>query len=161
LIATPGLRCTSLLTLLVLIPMLGCLDPADRRPGLWLSGELVEDRTGEWTFTDDYREIMIEIQTAYWVPYSLTIFCVSIGDRLYVAARHPATKNWVRNVDRNPDVRLKIGVQLYEQRLVPVEANETHEAVYAAYAAKYEWPPISLEDRPEYRFFEVVDRGAG
>jgi hypothetical protein len=145
--------------LLVLVVMSGCLDPADRRPGLWLTGELVEDRVDEWSFTDDYREIMIETQTAYWLPHSLTIFCVSLGDRLYVAARHPSTKRWVSNVDRNPDVRLKIGGQLYERRLTRVEGGEEREAVYSVYATKYGWPPTAPEDRPEYRFFEVVDRG--
>jgi len=150
-------RC-SLFLLLVLAPLLGCVEPVDRRSGLWLSGDVVESPVSDWAFTSDHDEIMIETQTVYWLPHSVTIFCASDNGRLYVAARHPVGKRWVNNVDRDPEVRLKIEGRVYERRLVSVEGAESLEAVYALYAEKYGWPAIVPEERPPYRFFEVVER---
>ena len=153
------LRPALLVSLLILAPQLGCVEPADRRPGLWLSGDLAKGPVADWAFTADHREIMIETQTPYWVPHSVTILCASMGGRLYVAAREPAGKRWLDHVDRDPDVRLKIGDRLFEQRLALIEGAAAREAVYAAYVSKYGWTPIAPEWRPEFRFFEVVERG--
>ena len=62
------------------------------------------------------------------------------------------------NVNRDPEVRLKIGDLVYEQRLVPIDDAAVREAVYAAYAAKYQWD-VPPGERPPYAFFEVVERG--
>jgi hypothetical protein len=114
----------------------------------------------DWTFTTKQPLIMIETQTVYFVPDSVTIFRATSGERFYVAARNTAGKSWLENVLRNPDVRLKIGDRLYEQRLVPIEDEKESEVAYAAYVSKYGWPPTPPEQRSDYRFFEVVGRNA-
>ena len=147
----------SILAFLVVLPLFACIDPADRRPGLWLNGEVAEGG-GDWSFTDAHREIAIETRTPWLVPHSVTIVCAAKDGRFYVGARNPAGKRWVANVDGDPDVRLKIGDHIYEQRLVAMDDAEDQEAAYAAYAAKYGWPESPPEDRPPFRFFEVVAR---
>ncbi len=137
----------------------GCLDPKDRRPGLRLAGEVIADPVEDWSFTDGNPEIYIEVATPYLVPHSVTIVCAALDGRLYVGARHPTTKRWVAFVERDPNVRLKIGERVYERRLEVIDDPTKHEAVFHAYAAKYGWRPAPPENRPPLRFFEVVTRG--
>jgi hypothetical protein len=136
----------------------GCLDPKDRRPGLRLSGTVVTETVDDWSFADANREIYIEVATPYLVPHSVTIVCAALDGRLYVGARHPMTKRWVGYVERNPEVRLKIGDDVYEERLVPVDNAAEHDAVYDAYAAKYGWQAGPTAERPPMLFFRVVAR---
>lgn len=146
----------TLLALLALLP-LACIDPADRRPGLWLTGEIAEEAGGDWSFTDAHREIAIETRTPWLIPHSVTIVCAANEGRFFVGARNPEGKRWVANVDRDPDVRLQIEGRIYEQRLVPLEDDQDQATARAAYAAKYGWPE-SPADQPPIRYFEVVDR---
>ncbi len=138
--------------------LLACFEPSDRRPGTWLSGEVVEGAVDDWSFTNDHREIWIETRTPYLVPHSVTIVCAEADGKLFVAARNPDGKRWVANVDRDPAVRLKIGDRIYEQRLVPIESPEMLDTAYEAYAAKYGWERVPPAERPPTRFFEVVER---
>jgi hypothetical protein len=137
----------------------GCVDPSDRRPGTWLSGEVVTQPVDDWSFSDAHAEIRIETRTPWWIRHSVTIVCASRDGRLYVGARDPEGKRWVANVARDPRVRLEIGERLYEGRLVPVEDPARREEVYAAYAAKYAWPATPPEERPPLRLWEVVEPG--
>lgn len=132
------------------------MDPEDRRPGLWLSGEVATGAVDDWSFTDQHREILIETKTWYLIPHSVTIACTSVGGRLYVGARHPTEKRWVANVRRDPEVRLEIGGLIYERRLERVEDPGEQEAVYRAYAAKYGWEVVPPGERPELWYFRVV-----
>ncbi len=150
-------RC-SLAAFVPLLALAACIDPADRRPGLRLSGEVVKEGGGDWSFTDEHREIAIETRTPWLLPHSVTIVCAARNGRFFVGARNPEGKRWVRNVDRDPDVRLEIGGRVYEQRLAPLEDPADLEAAYSAYAAKYGWPETPPADRPPFRYFEVVAR---
>ncbi len=148
-----------ILALLALPALSSCIDPVDRRPGLRLGGEVVEEGGGDWSFTNEHREIAIETRTPWLLPHSVTIVCAARDGRFFVGARNPDGKRWVANVDRDPEVRLKIGGRVYEQRLLPLEDPADLRSAYEAYAAKYGWPESPPEDRPPFRYFEVVDRG--
>ena len=157
---TIGTRCTRGLRLvapLLVLLSAACIDPADRRPGLRLSGEVAESG-GDWAFTDAHREIWIETRTPWLIPHSVTIVCAATDGRFFVGARNPDGKRWVRNVDRDPEVRLEIDGRIYEQRLVSLEEPADLAVAYAAYAAKYGWPETPAADSPPFRFFEVVAR---
>jgi hypothetical protein len=136
----------------------GCLDPEERRPGLRLSGEAAPEPVLDWSFTDEYPEIYLETRPSYLVPHSVTIVCASLEDRLYVGARNPTEKRWVGHVGRNPDVRLKIGDNVYEARLERVSDPGEIAAVYGAYARKYGWEPEPRSERPEVWYFRVLAR---
>ena len=154
-------RLGSLLVLLAVAIPLGCIDPAERRPGLWLSGTTFEGEVTDWSFTDAHPQIFIETRTPYLLRHSTTIACAADGESFYVAARNPTGKRWVENVERDPNVRIEIAGTLYERKLEAIDDEEGIRAAYRAYAAKYGWPASPPPDAPETRYFRVVARDGG
>ena len=115
---------------------LSACEPQDRRPGLWLRGP-VQPYPEDWSFTDEHREIAIQVSAPYFLPHSVTIICGAHDGDLYVSAIRPETKNWPAWVTNDPNVVLKIGENLYEARLSRVEEPLTIATVLGAYASKY------------------------
>ena len=149
-------RTTSLAICAAVLAMSGCFEPKDSRPGVRLRGDVAATLPADWKFTDAHREIAIEVRTPYLLPHSVTIWCVSDGGDLYVAARSPETKKWPGWVDRNPHVRLRIGDSVYEARLSPLDDPTSVEQVQRAYAAKYDLE-VS-ESGPPLRYWRVLAR---
>ena len=67
-------------------------------PGLWLSGEVVKEPIDNWDWVLDVSHpergntIMLETQTWYGIPYSVTILPTPRGDKMYIGVhprRHP------------------------------------------------------------------------
>ena len=46
----------------------GCFSPEDRRPGLRLRGQVMATAPSDWAFTNEHREIAIEVRTPYLLP---------------------------------------------------------------------------------------------
>jgi hypothetical protein len=136
----------------------GCIDPADRRPGLWLTGTEVSEPVSDWSFTDAHPEIAVEVRTPYGLRHSVTIVCAQRDGQLYIGARDPSTKRWVSYVQRDPAVRLGIGGKIHPVRLEPLTSGDEREAVVHAYAQKYQRPLLPPEERPEILYFRVVPR---
>ena len=136
--------------------IVGCFGPSDRRPGTRLTGD-VAATPSDWSFTNDHKLIAIEVQTPYLLPHSVTIWCAEIDGHLYVGAREPETKRWPGWADRNPNVRLGIGPQIFEIQLVPLADPERLARLQRAYAAKYDLPPPSA-DSPVTRYWLVEAR---
>ena len=132
----------------------GCVDPVDRRPGLWLSGEVETAPVTDWSFTEGQREIFLETRTWYGIRHSVTVVCAVHNGALYVPSiyydggEYPDARHWHRNVARDPRVRLEIGDRLYERRAVLVTDPAEWSAVLAAFAQKMPfWR--ELADKPE------------
>ncbi len=89
----------------------GC-QPADERPGLWLSSELGAEPVRDWSFSDAVEEISVETRTWYGIPHSVTIWGATQGGRLYLPSLYydeeefPNGRLWNRNVVRYPGERL-------------------------------------------------------
>ncbi len=138
--------------------LLGC-DPQDRRVGLWLVGDVAETFPDDWSFIDDHREIAIQVATPYFIAHSVTIWCVQVDGRLFIAAGNAATKNWPGWVDDDPNVRLKIGEDVYEARLTDLVEPEAIQPVQEAYALKYDLGGGS-GDSGGTRYWRVQARGS-
>ncbi len=141
--------------ILAILVLAGC-EPENRTPGLWLSGTL-QPFPDDWGFVQDHREIAIEVATPYFIPHSVTIWCAEVDGQLYVGAREPETKRWPGWADRNPNVRLGIGSQTFDVRLVPLEDRKRIGRIQSAYATKYDLPPRSAES-PPIRYWSVEAR---
>ncbi len=135
----------------------GCIDPQDRRPGLWLRGDVAATLPEDWSFTDAHQEVAVEVRTPYFIPHSVTIWCASLDGRLVVGARAPETKRWPAWVDRDPNVRLGIGGDIYEVQLARLEDSAQLDRVRKVYASKYHLEPPP-EDAPPVRYWLVEPR---
>jgi len=135
-----------------------CFEPEGRRPGMRLAGE-VSDFPGDWSFSDAHREIAVEVATPYLIAHSVTIWCAVVDDSLYIGARNPDEKNWPGWVESDPNVRLQIGDQLIEGRLVVIERAKRIESIRAAYKKKYDLPDPPAEGSPPMRYWRVERRG--
>ncbi len=134
--------------------------PSDGRPGLRLPGEVHQQAVKNWSFTEDSGEIFIETVTSYWIPHSVTAWCVTVGNELYVYAEYADKKRWVANVARNPNVRLKIKDKVYEQKLVPVTDPTTIASIASGFVRKYEYEEEDYEVDEEMvvAYWRVVER---
>jgi hypothetical protein len=133
------------------------IEPSDERPGFGLAGEVHQQVVEDWSFTEDAKEIFIETVTSYWIPHSVTVWCVTVGNELYVAADHADKKSWVANVERDSNVRLKIKDRVYEQRLVPVADPTTIASIDSGFVRKYEYEE-GADEEMTVGYWQVVER---
>jgi hypothetical protein len=119
------------------------LDPHERRPGLWLTGERVATPVTDWSFTDQYPTIYLQTRTPYLLPHSVTITCIAHDGRLYLTSvfregsPFPRGKLWTADVMRDPHVRLKIGGRVYDQTLALVTDPVERATVLESKSKKY------------------------
>lgn len=148
-----------LVVALVVLRVVG-LDPNARRPGLWLSGELVTAPVTDWSFTDKYPNIYVQTNTWYLVPHSVTTGCTAKDGTLYLTSvyrpgqQFPRDRAWNRNFVRDPRVRLKIGDKLYDQKLALVMDEAEKDAVLEVKARKY--PQQRTVDKSRVYVFKVL-----
>ena len=144
--------------LVALVVVLGGCQPSDRTPGLWLSGD-VATTPADWSFSDQHREIYVQVDTPYFLPHSVTIWCAQLDGTLYIGARNPESKNWVGWMDSRRDIRLKIGEQLFDVRAADFDDEQTLTALRAAYAEKYDLPNTPSSSAPPIRYWRIDTRG--
>ena len=148
----------SLFTLLLLSLLLSACEPSDTRPGLWLSGE-VEAFPSDWSFTDEFKLIAVQVATPYGLPHSITIWCVQVEGNLYIAASAPESKGWPAWVENDPDIKLKFGDRLFEGRLQRLDNTDEISPVSAADAVKYQLTrDLAAAEGPGSRFWRVLAR---
>lgn len=148
--------------------LLASCEPQDRRPGLWLSGELVDTPVTDWSFTDATTEIFVETRTWWGIPHSVTTVCVALNGTLYVPSVYfeggefPDARLWNRNVVRDSRVRLKIGERVFEREAVLVEDPAEWNEVLAALGRKSSfWQDLAKKpesERPKIIFFRMDPR---
>ena len=147
-----------LLLLCAALLIVGC-QPRDVRPGLWVRGELVEDRVADWSFTDDVEEIFIETRPWYFLPHSTTIWCVERDGALYIGSYGEEKKTWEQNVARNPAAKLAISGRRYDVTVAPVTDPALVDELDLLYAEKYDMAEVFGEEVPEWWYYAVVQDG--
>ena len=130
------------LAVLIVILRITGLEPKDRRPGLWLKGDLVTMPVTDWSFVRQYPTDQIQTRTWYLIPHSVNTGFIVCNDQLYITSSfaagvpYPAGKSWVSSVYRDPHVRLKFGNQLFDRILSPVTDPAERAAVLQALAER-------------------------
>lgn len=121
-----------------------------RAPGLWLKGEVVTTPVTDWSFTNEFKTIKIQTETPIMLPYSVSIWCAVYNNNLYITSYRG--RRWVEDIVSNPQVRLKIGDQLFERKLALVEDTGEKRAVLQAKWQKYpEWKMPKVETAAVFR----------
>ena len=132
----------------------GC-PPTDRSlscrvPGLWIKGEPVTTPVTDWSFTDKIPEILIQTQTPYLVPHSVTIWCAVYNGDLYITSYRG--RLWVEDIIRDPHVRLKIADQVFDRTVSVVDDPAQKAAVLQAKGKKYpQWKVPSVTAATVFR----------
>jgi hypothetical protein len=104
-------------------------------PGLWLSGTVVKAPVTDWSFASQYKTDKVETRTWYGIPHSVTTGFIVYKGQLYLTSmfakgvHFPEGKSWVKNVMRDPHVRLKFGDGLYDCTLSHVTDPDERAAV--------------------------------
>jgi len=89
---------------------------------------------------DDWTEIarvdIVQLETHPQDPYSVKLWVVGIGPKLYVHAGANRT-TWVEHIEADPQVRLLVESSLYNLRAVRVVDSEEFRTFSDAYENKY------------------------
>jgi hypothetical protein len=133
-----------LVCLVVLVGVLRVtgLEPKDRRPGLWLKGDLVTEPVTDWSFVSKYATDRVQTRTWYFIPHSVNTGFIVYNNQFYLTSAfaagvpYPQGKSWVSNVYRDPHVRLKFGNQLFDRTLSPVTDPAERASVLQALAER-------------------------
>lgn len=146
--------------LLVVLSITG-FGPHGNTPGLWLKGSLVTTPVTDWSFTDKYETINVQTNTRYLLPHSVTTYCVSYNGQLYLTSvyraglTYPHGRSWNEDVARDPQVRIRIGDQLYDRTLSHVTDETLRQNVLAAKRKKY--PQQKIPPTSTVILFHVLD----
>lgn len=141
--------------LLVVMLSLGACEPSAQRPGILINGESAAFEH-DWSFTDEFSEISIQVRTPYLLPHAITIWCGSVDGELYLAAGAPDSKRWPGWVATDPHVGLRIGNKRYDVVLQLLQDGEILRRVQKAYAVKYKFPEPPPEATPTSRYWHVL-----
>jgi hypothetical protein len=137
-----GVGVACLVIALVALSITG-LDPKERRPGLWLRGEVVTTPVSDWSFTDRYPNIFVQTRSWYGLPHSVTTTITAHNGQIYLTSVYrpglefPRDRLWNKNIMRDPHVRLKIGDQVFDRTVALVTDPAEKDAVLATKAKKY------------------------
>jgi len=147
------MRPSILLGLLVL--SFGCGGPFAMIPGGALSGP-VQSAPSDWSFTNDVENIQLETRPED--PYSVTLWGVGVGSDFYVASGGGTESTWAQNIDANPDVRLRVGDDVYELLAVRTQEPADRERFLAAARLKYDNFEPSEEDASKAVLYRLEAR---
>src|SRR5579864_7252459 len=56
------------------------------RPGLWLRGEVVTTPVADWSFVKNYRTVLLQTRTPYFIPHSVRVGAMSRNGQLYIGS---------------------------------------------------------------------------
>lgn len=131
-------------------------------PGLWLSGTVVTTPVTDWSFADQYQTDKLQTRTWYMIPHSVTTGHIVHNGQLYITSFFPAGmpfpqgKSWVKNVMRDPHVRLKLGDRLYDCVLSPVTDPDEKAAVLGPRSKQNPQLLASNTNGPVMHLFRVL-----
>ncbi|HVB99945.1 MAG TPA: hypothetical protein VNJ12_11525 [Candidatus Dormibacteraeota bacterium] len=123
------------------------LDPSGHRAGLWLKGEQASC-PADWAFAAKYPTLMVETHPWYLIPHSVTIYFVTYQNQLYLHAdfppglTFPGGKSWTAAVARDPNVRIKMGKQLFDCKAVLNTDPGRFNALFEAFRKKISPKPV-------------------
>lgn len=136
----------------VLGACVGC-GPLVMVPGGELSGSL-KAIPADWSFSDAIETVQLETRPAD--PYSVNVWGVGLGSLFYVAAGD-AESRWALHIAEDPNVRLKLGDDLYELHATHTTDASELDAFLAALKQKYDFEP-EPDQRDEATLFRLEPR---
>lgn len=142
------MRARQLAPILALL-LAACNGPLPFLAGGKLSGESASAPT-DWSFAGDSGTAQLETRPED--PYSVNLVFTVLDGRAYVNAGDTETR-WVKNIEANPSVRLRIDGRLYDLRAERVTDRAEIEAFAAAWTSQssFRRDPATLDPVWIYR----------
>jgi hypothetical protein len=104
----------------------------------------------DWDWTEDVSTIQLETRPED--PYSVNIWAVGIGQKLYVHAGANRS-TWVENMEVNTSVRVRVDKKIYRLVAVRVYDQAEFDAFSIAYEEKYGSVPRNENVVDVYLFY--------
>ncbi len=144
----------ALFVLMLSVLYLNRSEPYGILPGKQLQGEEVAGPIDDWSFTLQHRRVINEVRPDN--PYSVNTSSLLVDGRLYLPSGSGGESRWARYLIEDPNMRLKVGGNLYKVRATRVEDPDQLNTVREAYRKKY---PGRLSDNvARFWFFQVESR---
>ena len=134
-------------------------DPIAFVAGRELTGNVVTTRVEDWSFAKDVPTVAIETRPA--APYSVTTWCFVHEGKLYIPASSGASKSWTHFAVSDPNVRVKIGDDVYPGLASRVTDPALREPLRRIAREKYELPaqmPAGMGSADEVWLFQIDSR---
>lgn len=154
-------RAIALLSLVGATVALGC--PLGPFPGGRLRGPVDPPPRQDWSFVR--RAERCQLETNPDDPHSINCWCVGWGSRVYVPTSmirgplDPAERGWVKNVESESEVRLRVDGRIYELDAVRVpEGGDEYDEVLAALEEKYGLDPAERDPEREIWIYRLEPR---
>lgn len=123
----------------------GCGGPLGPFAGGRLRGELGPPLVADWSFASEEKTLALE--TCPRDARSVQTWFVALESRLYVptsmifGTEDPAERGWVRCIEEDPRVRIRLGGLIFERRATRVEDPVEYEVARAALEGRYGLDP--------------------
>ncbi len=146
--------CLALFVMTLLVLYLNRSEPYGIIPGKQLEGEEVAGPIHDWSFTLQHRRVTNEVRPSN--PYSVNTSGLLVDGLLYIPSGKGGESRWAQYLIEDPNMRIKVGENIYKVRATPVEDAEQLKKVREAYGKKY--PGSSPEGIAKFWFFQVDTR---
>ncbi len=146
---TVALALVPALLMALALASVGCGGPLGPFAGGRLRGELGPPLVADWSFASAERTLALEACPAD--PHSVQVWFAAIGSRLYVpssmiaGAKDPSERRWVRCLEEDPRVRIRVGGLIFERRAVRIEDPAEYEAARDALEARHGLDPLGRD----------------
>jgi hypothetical protein len=100
----------------------------------------------------------VQLETRPSDPYSVNIWGVAMGSDFFVVSGRGMEAAWAQHIEADPNVRLRVGDDVYELRAVRVEATADRDLFLAALSKKYEEFDASEEQPSEATLYRLEAR---
>ena len=149
-----------LVAVIVLVVGVALAAPIGPMPGIRLGGSPATAPT-QWSSVDLPEEVLLSTSAGV-LPHVVILWVVESDDRLYLIGDPAGT--WVEGATRSPDVRLRIGDNVYDMRAARITSGR--QDIFQMYIDRYKdnYPEIIASFPPIEQFaqggalFELVDR---
>ena len=150
-----GLRCVAVglaLTVMTLFVLyVNRSDPYGGLPGKRIRGEEVTGPIDDWSLARQYRRVTVEVRPSN--PYSVYAGYFLMGKDLYISSAH---SRWAQLLRQDPDMRIRLGDEIYPVRATQVEDPLGLEEVHQSYTGKN--PNRTMEQAAGRWFFRLESR---
>lgn len=142
------------------VMLVGC--PLGPLSGGRLAGPVEPPPPGDWSFVE--RTERCQLETDPDAPHSINCWCVGWGRHVYVPTSmilgppDPSEREWVRNVESESEVRLRVDGRVFELDAVRLPDGVEYDEALAALEEKYEVDPAEREPEREIWIYRLEPR---